>query len=268
MDEIETVEFLARSETRLTILQELAESDHLTRAEFRQRLEASRTTVQRNLEALVDQGLISQDGRHYSLTAGSGHVLDRFLDLLETVKHVEYLQPFLEWVDTDELDFEVSLLGEAEIFTPRAGDPYAMINRHVDRLDEGREIRALLPFTGLHATEVARERVLHHGAQGELVVVPTIVTTYRTQPEYRELFEDLAGLDRFDLYEYDGRLPFSISLVDETVQLIAAEGNEPRAMLESDDPDLRRRAESIFEEYKRQATPVDLFAKDGAGQPG
>jgi predicted transcriptional regulator len=260
MDEIETVEFLARSKTRLTILQELSETDRLTRAEFRQRLDTSRTTVQRNLEALVDHGLVTHDGRHYSLTAGSDHVLDRFVDLLETVTEVQDLQPFLEWVDTEELDFEVSHLSQADLFTPRAGDPYAMINRHVDRLDEGHEIRALLPFTGLHATEVAHERILDHRAHGELVVVPTIVDTYRTQPEYRELFEDLAGHPRFDLFEYDGPLPFSISLVDETVQLIAAEGNEPRAMLESDAPELHRRAETMFEEYKREATPVDLFA--------
>lgn len=259
-DELETVEFLARSDTRVTILHELAETEHLTRAAFRQRLDASRTTVQRNLEALVDHGLVRKDGRHYSLAAGSDHVLDRFLDLLETVKDVQQLQPFLEYVDTDELDIEVSRLGDADLYTPRAGDPYAMINRHVDRLDEANEVRSLLPFTGLHATEAAHERIVDHGVRGELVVVPAIVDTYRTQPEYRDLFEDLADLDRFEISEYDGRLPFSITLVDETVQLIAAEGNEPRAMLESDDPALHRRAESMFEEYKRQATPIDLFA--------
>ena len=67
-ESIQEIEFLARSTARVRILQELSESEELTRADLRSQLDCSRTTVQRNLEALIDRQIVSNSRRTYSLT--------------------------------------------------------------------------------------------------------------------------------------------------------------------------------------------------------
>lgn len=258
MDGLETLEFLSRSPLRIDILRELTADDELTRDAFRGRLDASRTTIQRNLEDLVERGFISQTSRSYTLNAGGEHILDELLESLEAVQVVRELQPFLEWVDNDDLDFSLPRLAQGDLLTPVAGDPYAMINRHVEKLKETTDCCALLPFTGLHAAEAGHDKILEDDVQIELVVEPSVVETYRSRQPYQEMNEEFETNPQFEMLEYDGEVPFALCILDETVQIIVADGDEPRAMVESTDSTLRAQARAVYEEYRAQATPVTL----------
>ncbi len=252
----ETVEFLARTHTRVRILDVLRDADGMTRNEFRERLDASRTTIQRNLETLTDRGILRQPGREYVLTAHGTHLATEFLTLLDTAATIERFQPFLRCLDGNAADFDMDALEDAELFTPEDGDPYNMINRHIELLGQTDEGTAVLPLTGLHAAETARDRVIESGAQFEVVAAPAAVDTYQSAPQYQELSQELVDASGWELYEYEGTLPCGICVFDGTVQLLVAEDGQPRAMVESTNEKLRQWAEAKHEHYREQATRV------------
>lgn len=255
-DGVDELKFLVGSRTRVRILEELSATEELAKDELKRRLDCSRTTIQRNLDALEDRGLIRDTHPRYSLDPCGEYVVEGLLDLMETTRTVQRLRPFLKWVDSADLDIDVNCLADAELLTPADGDPYAMINRQVRKIKDSESGWALLPFTGLHATEAAHEQITENGAQYELVVEPDVAETHRTAPQYRELYEDLAGTDRYEMYVYDGSIPFALCRLDDTVQIVVAEGEEPRALLESDAPEVRNWAERTYEAYRAQATEI------------
>lgn len=254
--ETEDIEFLARSQTRVQLVKELRQEGELGRDELRSRLDASRTTVQRNVEALEDRGWVQNGNRTYSLASCGELIADDFLNLVDTVSVAEKLQPVLRRVDRSEFDFDLGVLTDAEVTTAEPGDPYAMINKHVETIRNAECGCALLPFTGLHATEAAYEQVIENGSQFELIAERDVARTHQSDPQYKELNKELAKTGRYEIFAYDGSIPFVLCIFDETVQIIASEGDEPQAMLESDAAPIRDWAEQFYEEYKAQATKI------------
>lgn len=254
----EDIEFLARSETRVQILKELHKDGELGRDELRNRIDASRTTIQRNLEALIDQGWVRDGNRTYTIESCGEIVADDFLTLVETVSVTEHLQPILQWVDRAELDIDLRLLADAEVVTASPGDPWAMVNRHVQQLKQADDIRALLPLTGLHAIEVTYNRVVNHDADVEYIATDTVIDTFQTDSAYRQYCDELLNYDQYRVYHYDGDLPYYLGILDEVVQIGVDEDGEPRALLETETNEVREWAVQKFSKYKSQAEPISL----------
>ncbi|ELZ23340.1 hypothetical protein C477_02294 [Haloterrigena salina JCM 13891] len=66
-ESVDVVNFLTQSPVRVAILQRLRETDRLTKAELREEADASRVTVQRNLDALEGRELIRCRVREYEI---------------------------------------------------------------------------------------------------------------------------------------------------------------------------------------------------------
>lgn len=256
MGATEEIEFLARSETRVQILKELSGVEELTRAELRERLDCSRTTIQRNLDVLVEEGLVSNSDRSYSLNPGGRYLSDPFLSLLETTEVYERLQPFLKWIDKSALDIDLRHFRDATLQTPREGDPYAMINHHVAAIRSAETGFALLSFTGLHATEAAHEQVTENGAEFELVVEPDVADTFQSSPQYAELMADLREAAGFTVWVTEDTIPFGLCQLGETVQIVAGDDGEPKALVETEAKPVREWAQDTYADYKTQATRV------------
>lgn len=252
---IENVEFLVRSEARVRILVELTDGPR-TRDELRAAIDADRTTIKRNLVALRDSGWIEESGRTYSLEPHREPAVRSLLSFLDSVELAERLERFLKWTDLSHLEFDVARLRDAEIWTAEPGDPWAMVNRHVSGLREMDEGRLLLPVTGLSAKRALHERVVEHGARAELIVSPDVLETYRSNPEYAEYYRALRESDRVRYRVYDGEIPFFLGLLDDTVQIGVTEGEEPRALLESEDSEVRTWAERFLDDCEERSTAV------------
>ena len=82
----ETIGFVARSETRLSILETLNQQGPLTSRDLGKRLDVSRTTVGRNIDLLTERGWIRCEGRGYALTPGGEAVTSEFAELLDTIR--------------------------------------------------------------------------------------------------------------------------------------------------------------------------------------
>lgn len=253
MSAIETIEFLARSEHRVRILDLLCEHGSLEKHALGEQLDASRTTVGRNLDALEEQGWVRRTNSHCSVTRQGELVAASFADLVSEVELTDKLQSFMQWVPDGTLDLDLSLLADAEVTLAKPGDPWAMINKQVQLIKETEWYRVVLPFTGLHATEAANEQIVRNGAQGELVVEPNIADLYRSSPEYANLWGEMEKTGRLELFAYGGTLPYSLGVFDDTVQIVVADGDDPRALLETASGAVRKWALEQYHDYKRHA---------------
>jgi predicted transcriptional regulator len=253
-DSIQDIEFLSRSQPRVQILQELSDSNEVTRADLRAQIDCSRTTVQRNLKALVDRGVVSNSNQSYSLTPRGRYLTESLLDLLESVMVFNRLQPVLKWIDHQDLDLDLRYFADATMVVPDNGDPYKMINHHVEAISGAESAFGLLPFTGLHATETATSEVIENCATMEIVATPEVADTHRTDPRYRELNDAAAQTGRWKIYEYPGKLPFCLTVIDGTVQLIVAEDGEPRGLLETQSDEVRSWATTTYESHRDEST--------------
>ncbi|ESP88890.1 helix-turn-helix transcriptional regulator [Candidatus Halobonum tyrrellensis] len=226
-------------------------------------LDCSRSTVNRGVRELEAAELVEYDDGGYRTTPLGRRIVEGFAELAADAAVWTELEPFLRWVPEEELGFDLTLLDDAEVVVPDPGDPYGVINRHVGRLREMDEGRFLLPFTGLHAAETVHERVVDHGADCEVVVAPSVARTFRDD-EYAPVVAEMADAGGFRVFRASEALPLSLGVVDDRVQFIAAEGQEPRALVETERREVREWAEETFEACKREAEPVTFPSASGA----
>lgn len=261
-DAAEAVGRLTRSRNRMQLLAELRDGEPRHRDALREASDVSRTTLTRNLESLEEQGWIRSDGRTYRITPCGELVAEAVLDLLQTTNVAMTLQDALRWIPVDDLDLDLWHLRDAEVLVPEPGDPYAMVNRHVRTIREMEAARGVLRVTGLHANEAAREAVVDRGGAAELVVTADVAETLTTKPEYASLVEEMRATGRFDVYVVDEEPPFTLAIIDGTVQLLADEGGEPRALVESGSPAVRDWAEDVYADWKLRAEPLEAPPDD------
>ena len=218
----------------------------------------SRATVDRGLRELENVGLIEYtDGRFTLSTIGKATEQGLF-NIIKTIRLGQRLHPFLRWVSYDNFDIDIHLLADAELLLPEPGDPWAMMNRHVQVLKEADNGRVVQPVASLYAMEAAYERIVNAGATGSTVVESSVADTFQTNPNYTELVEGMIATGRFDLYVYGGTIPYFIGVFDEIVQIGADEEGEPRAILETDSAKVLQWAENKYEEYRQQSKLVKL----------
>ncbi|PSQ02829.1 winged helix-turn-helix domain-containing protein [Halobacteriales archaeon QS_5_70_17] len=264
---VEAIAFLAGSETRVRLLEELAgstdsdsdpeaEAEGLSRGDLRERLDAARTTITRNLEALIDRGWVRETEGRYVATPAGRLVAGALANARAAVGTADRLTPFLRWFPADEPEPPVEALRGARVVTGESGDPYAPVNTIVNCIRRSGGGRVLLPFLGLHAFEACHERVVEDGTTHEVVVTPAVAETLRTG-DYAGLFADLRACDRFAAYVYDGEIPYYLGLIDEReVEIGVDEDGTPRALLRSEAPEVREWAEAVYERYRAPARPI------------
>lgn len=216
-------------------------------------VDCSRSTVNRAIRELESVDMVEYVDGEYEVTPLGETVASRFEEVMETVELRTQFKRFLQWVPEDEFDLELQYLRDAELFLPKPGDPYAMINRHVELVSRTTDHKCVLPVIGLHALTAGHEQVLENGAHVELVLAPKAAETLQFDPDYAELTEEMAATGRFRLYRYDGTIPYFVGLFDDTVQIGVDDDSEPRALVETDNPEVQEWAATTIQDYKREA---------------
>jgi predicted transcriptional regulator len=252
-DAIGAVEFLARSETRVRILDALAESGPLTRDDLQRRFDAARTTVQRNLDALVERGWVRERNREYDATQAGEWVAEDFGHLVRTVDTATELAPVYEHVDTDAVDLDLRHM-DVSVTTPDPADPLKMIHEQVKHIEGAEYLRMLFPLTCAQALDALHQQVTEAGADLELVVTPAVAENVRSEPDYREQVADLQAAETASLWVYEGQFPYYLGRYADTVELGLVDDGQPAALVATEDARARRWAERTVEEYRAEAT--------------
>lgn len=256
-DRLGEITFLARSETRARIIRDLHRNGPTEARALRRRFDCDRTTLQRNLDALVEHGWVQHTNGTYQITQAGDLLASELLDFLDKVGTAMELQPFLRWMPDDPIDFDPWYFADAEIVISDSSDPYAPVTRHVEKMKQAEYYRCLLPAVGLQPMSIARDCVVQ-GHKHEAVLDPDVMETIQNNPEYVEVLDDMCQSDRCEIFVADQPIQFHLGLMTDTVQIgVEDDTGTPRALVETNEDIVRAWAEDIFNEYKQQASPLD-----------
>lgn len=248
---IEEIEFLTRSHSRIAAFGELRTEGSLTKVELRDRLNVSRTTVTRNLDALKERNWVTEVNGEYAITRVGEMVADELFDLVEVMQTAARLEGVMEWIPDEKFDLDLRCLTNADITLADPSDPYAPAREHARRLESADEFRGLLPAVGHEPMRSARQGVLN-GARHELVFERPVAQVIQSKEEYTNLIEEMESTGRIEVRVVDDSIPYYVGLLDGTVQIGVEDDNGlPRALLETDSDEARKWAERTYERYRR-----------------
>ena len=252
-DPHDDVVFLARSPNRVAVLAALGERP-ATRADLLDLLDLSRVTLGRVLDDLEDRGWVVRDGVRYASTPTGDLVADAYADLSDALAFAREYGDVVRWLPTDEMDFDLRLLADAEVTRADRTDPLAVMRRVAEQTSGASRIRALS-----HAIDPGFVSGLHDGVtagrlDAEFVVTADVVETFAADEEYatqiRALIE--AGAPA---YRYDGDVPHLLSTFDDAVGIGVTDGDgTPVAVLHSEHPAVASWAAETYERYRADAT--------------
>lgn len=228
----------------------------MEKRELVKKLDVSRSTVDRATRELENAGLVNYSDGCFELTSLGQTATAEFADVVDSIQLRQWLEPFLKWVPDSEFDAEIGWFREAELLVPEPGDPYSMINRHVEAMKDLEDGWFLLPFTGLHAAEAGHESIVEGGGSAELVVGPSVAETFQSNPEYVSVLEEAAATGRMTIFASDKKAPFALNKINDRLQIISSEGDEPRALIETENDHVIEWAERVYKGYKQGSEQI------------
>jgi len=260
-DAIEHVEFLARSRTRISILETLLNRGEVSRDDLRAELDVASSTAGRALRSLVDRGWVDNEGQTYRLSPVGEVVASEFLSLTETVRAVDDLTPFLRWFPHHEYDLAVSDLRDADVTVAREGDPYAPARRHRDTLRTAREFRALLPSIDVEGIRATDDRLRNGELTAEMIGGRAVADTVASE-EYAPLLREQVETGNLTLRTLDTEPPFFLGLTGDGLVQIGVEDDDgfPQALVETDSVAVREWAAELYREHRERS--VELSSGD------
>lgn len=260
---LEDVEFLSRSESRITVLEALNE-EPLTRDELKMATEASRTTLSRMLADFEERGWIERSDRRYALTPEGTFVASEVTRLLENMETAKQLDETLRWLPTDEFDFDLRRLRDAEVFTVHWNDPASM-RRLAERLDDASRVRSIDNSVSREFVDILRDLVIERGISYQGILAPEAVEIVRDHPELRTQFGEIVGANRTSVYRSDSDASHAmVVLVDDQAAVCNHDTDGPRLQaILGDDEAFHAWVESYFESIRADAEPLtaDVFAR-------
>ena len=255
---IDRICFLARADSRVRILESLSESSPVTERALRRQLSASRSTISRGVDSLIEMGWVTEGSDGLELTPTGSLVIEAFLDLAETMSTAEELSPFLEWFPLSEFDLTVDDLQKGTVTAAIDGDPYAPAREHTNLIRTASRFRALLPSIGQNAISMAHRRILAGNLEATLIVSPSVETRIRTD-QLAPQFEEMLSTGRLTILVAES-VPFFLGLADERATQIGVEDDEgmPRALFETEAEAAREEADALFVDYPTHRTIIEF----------
>lgn len=254
---VSEIAFLVGSPHRVRILRALYDQDGCTRGELRALVDASRTTVQRNVQALEERGWITNASVEYAITPAGALVTEELLGLVETMQLATDLRDVLCWLPRAELGFDLRELNDATITVATPTNPYAPVNRLADTLETAGQLRGIFSAATLATLDIAHARVAVDGVDWSIVLAATVHEALESSPAYAERFDDLLAADRFDLYAYPDGVPFYLGIFDDELQLGIENGDGVlKALVQSTSATVREWGAKVFTDYRARSTPL------------
>lgn len=252
----DAIRFLSNSEHSVRVFERLAEGP-ATSKELAEQTGASRSTVLRILDRGDSRGWVTSEGSRYEITGVGRAMVREFVAYRETVEGIQHLGRAFDVLPDSAHELDYRHLRDAEVTFRTEDNPFARFDRGLSLIRDADVCRWVSSAAPLEYVNVVVDCVEQQGLTVEGVVGADLVETLRDDPERAEPWHAVA--DR--VWVYDGPVPVSIELVDETVVLWLTPTRDDRwegaALLESDHPAVQSWAESLYESYREEAEPLD-----------
>ena len=255
---LDSIAFLARSENRARVLRTIAEGPQ-TRQQLREDLSMSRTTLGRVLKGFEERNLIRPTGQGYTTTPAADAILERFVPLLETVEGIQNLDEAIEWLPSPARSVDLRHFRDAEITTSTPENPAASFDRGLELIGEADTYRGLTSTAIPSYVQVLHEGMVQNRLHVEGVIKASFLETLRNDPERAGPWYDFAEADA--IWVYEGSVPINMHLLEDSVLIWLGEHEEGDlevyGLLESKNTSVLSWAESLYEEYRTEADPLD-----------
>jgi predicted transcriptional regulator len=256
---VEGIEFLARSAHRVGVLEALSEGAR-DRVDLRDATGASSPTVGRVLADFEDRRWLVRDGPMYELTSLGEYVAERFLALRDAMETEARLREMWRWLPIEMPGFRIELFEDAVVSYPGEIYPYEPVERLEELISATSTLRGFdsIVFKSRNL-ETACGAVLS-GMEFEYVFTPEALEgTYAWNPER---IREVAECENAAVLVHDN-LPDSdrcgLGIVDDRACICChdPETGAMVAVIDTDAPEAREWALSVFEEVREEATLVD-----------
>lgn len=246
-------EFLAMMGRRVDLLRAF-DGRAAGKSELEDRLDVSRSTIDRGIRELEDRELVERADGGYRPTLTGKLALQEYERFQERVGGLDESGSLLSALDGD-VEVDPSLLAGATVVERDRTSPHRPVEELYGIVEEATEVRAFAPAIYPQQIETYRTNVAD-GMRADLVLTAEVVE--RMVAEYAEAFETTVATDVVRLWQATDDLPYSL-LVAETpdgpvaaVMVYADRGI--LGCIHNDDPDAVAWAERRFERERRRAT--------------
>ena len=256
----EEIEFLARSNHRVGVMEELTAGAR-DRRDLHTATGASTPTMSRILTDFEDRRWIVRDGPIYELTPLGEFVAEQFLGLREAMEIERKLRDVWQWLPREMEGFSVDLFADAVVSYPGPGYPYEPIERLTHLIEGTTRMRGFdsIVFKSIN-NETVCQAVLD-GMELEYVYSPTALEqTFAWNPER---VMEAASCDNCTVYVH-GALPdrarCGLGIVDDRAGICChdPETGALTAVIDTDAPEARDWAIATFERVRAEARVVEL----------
>lgn len=257
---LDDVEFLARSSSRVEVLGAIDESPR-TRDELKQATDASRTTLSRMLSDFEERGWIIRPDRRYQLTPEGAFVVSEVTRLLENMETAEKLDGALRWLPTDEFDFDLRRLRDAEVDTLHWNDPASM-RLLAERLDGASRVRSIATSVSREVMDILHEVTVSSEASYEGILTTNAVQIVREHPKLRDQLREILKSNRTTVYQYDGEESLAMVMLIDDLATACSHGSGGPQMeaVIADDEAFHSWVETYFESVRAGAQLLDADA--------
>ncbi|QPV62439.1 ArsR family transcriptional regulator [Halosimplex litoreum] len=254
---LEDVEFLALSANRVAVLQSLAAGSR-SRSDLAEETGASQATLGRILADFEDRSWVQRSEGGYESTATGRLVADAFSDLLEALDLERDLRDIVAYLPTDELEFDLARLTDATITVPTGTRPNAPVQRLLDLERDAAEVRAFSHAFNEQTLSLMADRATDETVRFRGVFSPGAVEALASDATLREHLLALVDAEAATVSVRSAGVPVAGTVADDRVHLLVRDDSGVlRASIDTDDPVVREWADSAFERYWTEASPLD-----------
>jgi predicted transcriptional regulator len=250
----ECIECLSGSPQRVQLLNVLTVSRMDLRS-LKDELDSPRTTLQRNLALLEDQGWIKKTPSGYTVTPIGRLLAGEFVGMIETIERIGVLSPFLNEIDKIDMSKYVDTkhLDELVVTVPDSGQPYRPTNRLLEILDTATYRHGFLPVVSAILAQYTQQAAEPDQNDVEVVLYRETVDTLRRQ--YPKDMKNTTEESRIEIFVCADELPYGLLIFEDRILLAAYDDiGRMQALVESKSDEATEWGQRVYEEYRQQST--------------
>ena len=253
----ENIEFLTSSNNRVVVLSALTEG-YSGAPELRRDLGMPRSTFRRVLSELRERKYVEKKGSRYTATALGEYVEEQFSGYISKMDTVERLSEFYEHIPPSEIGVDFETIVESDVVLSESYNPHAPVERFLDALDGGNELKGLAPVVSNVYTEAYRKALLEESAESEVVFSRKIAEALLSRQE--EMFQDIIDNCLTQSYVYEGEFTLGLAIIDGSVFVGSYDDDGiMRGLLENDTDEALEWAEEYYESHKKDVEPFESY---------
>jgi predicted transcriptional regulator len=253
---LEAAQFFANSAHSVQIFEAMSDGVTTSRA-LAEHTGASRSTVARILDEGESRGWVESEGSQYELTKLGEIMIAEFRAYLQTVEGVQQLGEAIFYLPQPAHEVDYRHFCDATITRSTPDNPAEPIDRGLDAIRSADEYRGLTKTAIPRYVEALAEGRDRGAMEVEGVIESSFFEVLRNHPERTPPWHTIAP----GVWVYDGTVPLSMHIVDQTVLLWLSErreeGLELYGLLESTNSAVLSWAESMYEAYRADSAPLD-----------